>query len=53
MDKEFLFSCRLLGTNEHFTFDELKSTYRQCAENIIPAFMSTRLYMRGGIPKIL
>jgi curved DNA-binding protein CbpA len=36
MDKEFLFSCRLLGVSEHFTYDELKNAYRQCAGKYHP-----------------
>jgi hypothetical protein len=36
MDKEFLFSCRLLGVSERFTYDDLKNAYRQCAENYHP-----------------
>jgi DnaJ-class molecular chaperone len=36
MDKEFLFSCRLLGVSERFTYDELKNAYRQCAEKYHP-----------------
>jgi DnaJ-class molecular chaperone len=36
MDKEFLFSCRLLGLSERFTYDELKNAYRQCAEKYHP-----------------
>jgi curved DNA-binding protein CbpA len=36
MDKEFLFSCRILGVSEHFTYDELKNTYRQCVAKYHP-----------------
>jgi hypothetical protein len=36
VDKEFSFSCRLLGVSEHFTYDELKNAYRQCAEKYHP-----------------
>jgi hypothetical protein len=36
VDKEYLFSCRLLGLNEHFTLEELKNAYRQCVAKYHP-----------------
>jgi DnaJ-class molecular chaperone len=36
VDKEFSFSCRLLGVSEHFTYDEFKNAYHQCAEKYHP-----------------
>jgi hypothetical protein len=36
VDKEFSFSCRILGLNENFTYDELKDAYRQCVGKYHP-----------------